>query len=176
MVKKEKKGELISEISQKFERAEVMIVTEYRGLTVEQISDLRKKLRDHKVEYTVVKNTLAGFAAKQTGKPDLSGLLKGPTAIAFGYGDPVQPAKVLLDYQKSSQGVMSVKGGLIGHQVLAAADVVSLSKLPSKKELLSKVVGSIQSPLSSLVFVLNGNLQGLSNVLQARVKQLEAKS
>ncbi|MFA4835532.1 MAG: 50S ribosomal protein L10 [Dehalococcoidia bacterium] len=171
---KEKKTELVGQIKEKFDRAEIAIATEYRGFTVAKMSDLRQKLRGQNVEYHVVKNTLAIIAATESGKPDLSGLLKGPTAIAFGFGDDVgQPAKVLLDYQRSSQGVLKVKGGLLGDRVLTDADIVTLSRLPSKNALIARVVGQVQAPISGLVNVLNGNLQGFVNLLHARVKQLE---
>jgi large subunit ribosomal protein L10 len=173
MARKEKKVELIGQIKEKLDRAEVVIATDYRGLTVADISDLRKKLREQGVEYRVVKNTLAAFAATESGKPALSELLTGPTAIAFGYDDVIQPAKVLMDYQRVSKGLIKIKGGLLGDKLLTEADIVALSKMPPKDELVAKCVGLVKSPLYRLVTVLNGNLQGLVTLLQARVKQLE---
>ncbi len=173
MAKKEKKVELIGQIKEKLDRAEVVIATDYRGLTVADISDLRKKLREQGVEYRVVKNTLAAFAATECGKPNLSEFLAGPTALAFGYDDVIQPAKVLLDYQRASKGIISIKGGLLADRLLTEEDIVALSKMPSKDELIGKCVGLIQSPIYRLLAVLNGNLQGLVSLLQARVKQLE---
>lgn len=173
MVKKEVKSEAIDQISQRLDRAKIVIATEYRGLTVAQISELRQKLRKQAVEYRVVKNTLASFAAEKSGKPDLAQFLTGPTALAFGYDDVVQPTKALLEYQRASQGVFTIKGGLLGSKPLTAADVVVLSKLPPREELVAKAVGLIQSPMYRLLFALNGNLQGLVGLLQARIKQLE---
>jgi len=173
MVKKEKKPELVDQIKDQFERAQVAIATDYRGLTVAEMSELRQKLREQGAEYRVVKNTLAGFAVTGAGKPDMSELLTGPTAMAFGYDDVVQPAKILLDYQKKSEGILTVKGGLIGDRLLTSADIMALSKLPPREQLIGKFVGLMQSPIYRLLMVLNGNLQGLVTVLQARVKQLE---
>ena len=173
MVKKERKAELVDLIKEKLGRAEIVIATDYRGLTVAEISELRQKLRQQGVEYRVVKNTLAGFAATAAGKPDLSKSLGGPTALAFGYDDVIQPAKILLDYQRSSEGVLSIKGGVLREKLLTAEDIAALAKLPPKDELIAKFVGLVQSPIYRLLTVLNGNLQGLAGVLQARIKQLE---
>ena len=173
MVKKEEKGEAIEQLKERLDRAKIVIATEYRGLTVAQISELRQKLRKQAVEYRVVKNTLASFAADRSGKPDLSQFLTGPTALAFGYDDVIQPTKAVLEYQKASQGVFTVKGGLLGTKALTAADIVALSKLPPRDELIAKAVGLIQSPMYRLLFALNGNLQGFVGLLQARIKQLE---
>lgn len=174
MAKKEKKAELIDQLKEKMGRAEVMIATDYRGITVAQISELRGRFREQNIEYHVVKNTLTRRAADETGKPDLSKLLKEPTAIAFGYGDDVaQPAKILLEYQKIVKDIISIKGGLLGDRFLTKDDVVALSKLPSKDQMIAMFVGLLQSPIVRLVTVLNGNIQGLATLLQARIKQLE---
>ena len=174
MVRKEKKPEIVDRISEKLNRAEIVVVTDYRGLTVAQITDLRNKLRQQGIEYHVVKNTLASFAADRVGKSDLSRFLEGPTAIAFGYDDAAQTPKTLLEYQKSAEEVtLQIKGGLLGDRLLTAQEISVLAKLPPKGELIARFVGLLQSPISGLVTVLNGNLQGLAVVLQSRVKQLE---
>ena len=174
MVRKEKKPEIVDQISDKLSRSEIVIVTDYRGLTVAQITELRQKLRQQGVEYHVVKNTLAGFAADKADKSGLSEFLEGPTAIAFGYDDVVQTPKALLEYQKSAEETtLRIKGGLLGDRVLTSQEISALAKLPPREELIAKVVGLLQSPISGLVTVLNGNLQGFVGVLQARVKQLE---
>ena len=174
MVRKEKKPEIIDRISDKLEQAEIVVVTDYRGLTVAQITDLRKRLRNQGVEYHVVKNTLAGFAADRVGKSDLSKYLEGPTAIAFGYDDPVQAPKVLLEYQKSpEEPPLQIRGGLLGDRLVTAQEISALAKLPPREELIGRLVGMLQAPISGLITVLNGNLQGLVTVLQARLKQME---
>ncbi len=173
MVRKEKKPEIVDRMTDRLNRAEIAIVTDYRGLTVSQITELRRKFREQGIEYHVVKNTLATFAADNAGKHRLSEFLKGPTAIAFGYDDVIQPAKVLVDFQKAVDSTLNIKGGLLAGNVLTSADVVALAKLPSREELIGKVVGLMQSPIYGLVTVLNGNLRGLVGVLQARVNQME---
>jgi large subunit ribosomal protein L10 len=174
MVKKAKKPEIVDQISDKLSRSEIVVVTDYRGLTVAQITELRRKLRQQGVDYHVVKNTLAGFAAGKAGKTGLSEFLEGPTAIAFGYDDAVQAPKVLLEYQKSAEETpLRIKGGLLGDRVLTVQEIAALAKLPPRDELIAKVVGLLQAPISGLVTVLSGNLRGLAGVLQARAKQLE---
>ncbi|MDD5093753.1 MAG: 50S ribosomal protein L10 [Dehalococcoidia bacterium] len=173
MANKEAKAELIAEIKEMLDRAEFVIATDYRGLTVAGISELRAKLREQKVDYRVVKNTLAAFAATESGKADLSKFLVGPTALAIGYDDVVQPTKVVMDYLRSSKGAISVKGGVLGDRLLTEADIEVISRLPPKEELIARCVGLVQSPISRLLNVLNGNLQGLVGLLQARAKQLE---
>jgi large subunit ribosomal protein L10 len=173
MVRKEKKAELIDLIREKLDRADIVIATDYRGLTVAEISKLRHQLREQGIEYRVVKNTLAGFAAAAAGKPDLSELLQGPTALAFGCGDVVQPAKALLAYQRSSETTLSIKGGLLAGKLLMPEDMVDLAKLPPKEELIGRFVGLVQSPVSRFLIVLNGSLRNLIGVLQARIRQFE---
>ncbi len=174
MVRKEKKPEIVEQVSDMLSRSEVVVATDYRGLTVAQITELRRRLRKQGIEYHVVKNTLAGFAANKVGKSDLTQLLEGPTAIAFGYNDPVQAPKILLEFQKTADDIpLSIKGGLLGDRFLSAKDVVALAKLPPKEELISKIIGTMQSPIYGLLIVLNGNMRGLAGVLQARIKQIE---
>ncbi|MBT9148958.1 MAG: 50S ribosomal protein L10 [Dehalococcoidia bacterium] len=173
MVRKEKKAELVDLIREKLVQAEIVIATDHRGLTVAKISGLRNKLRQQGVEYRVVKNTLAGFAATAAGKPDLSRLLTGPTALAFGYDDVIQPAKSLLDYQRSAETTLIIKGGMLAGKLLTAEDIVALAKLPPKDELIARFVGLVQSPVNRLLITLNGNLQSLMGVLQARIRQFE---
>ncbi|MFO8011331.1 MAG: 50S ribosomal protein L10 [Dehalococcoidia bacterium] len=174
MVRKEKKPELVDWISDRLRRAEIAVVTDYRGLNVAQLSDLRNKLREQGIEYHVVKNTLAKFAADATGKSSVAELLEGPTAIAFGYEDPVKVPKTILDYMKAHDEVsVQIRGGLLGDRALTNAEVLAIAKLPPREELIARTVGLIQSPLYGLMNVLNGNLRGLAAVLQARVQQLE---
>lgn len=173
MATKAKKAETIAQIKEKLDRAQIVIATDYRGLTVAGISDLRQRLRQEGIEYHVVKNTLAGFAAQQASRPDLSKYLQGPTALVFGYGDAVQPAKILQEYIRTAETPLRIKGGLIGDRPLSAEDIAALAKLPPKGEIIAKMVGLIQSPISRLVTVLNANIQGLVTVLEGRVKQLE---
>ena len=173
MVKKEKKAEIVDWLEEKLRQANIVIATDYRGLSVSEMAALRQKLREQGIEYRVVKNTLANFAAAAAGRPNLSELLRGPTAMAFGYEDVVQPAKTLLDYQRSSETSLSIKGGMLAERLLTAEEVSALAKLPPQDELVAKFVGLVQAPIYRLLTVLNSNLQGFVQVLQGRIKQLE---
>lgn len=173
MVKKEKKPAEVDAITEKLNRSEIVIATDYRGLTVANVTELRAKLRQADVEYQVVKNTLARFAANAAEKSNLLELLTGPTALAYGYYDVVQPAKVLTDYMRTAETSFDIKGGILGQQLLSRQEIIALARLPSREELISKVIGLLQSPIHGLLNVLNGNVQCLIGVIQARIKQLE---
>jgi len=173
MVKKEKKAEMVDWLEEKLRSSNIVIATDYRGLSVSEMAQLRQKLREQGIEYRVVKNSLAGFASVAAGKPNMSELLHGPTAMAFGYGDVVQPAKSLLDYQRSSETSLSIKGGILVEKLLTPEDIVMLAKLPPRDELLAKFVGVVQAPMYRLLTVLNSNLQGFVQVLHGRMNQLE---
>jgi len=170
-----KKVETVAEIKEKLAKSDLSILTDYRGLTVAEVTQLRSQLRQAGVEYRVTKNTLARFAAEQAGVGALSPLLVGPTAIAFAADDVVKAAKVMTDYARASK-VLKIKGAVLQGRVIGAEQVVELAELPPREVLLAKVVGGMQSPVVGLVSVLSGTLQSLLRVLQARQQQLEASA
>jgi large subunit ribosomal protein L10 len=167
------KKEVVSELAEKLERANIAITTSYRGLTVSQMTELRRKLRQEEIEYRVLKNNLARFAAEQAGREGLTSVIEGPTAVALGYGDVVKPAKTLLDYIRSSKVELGILGGLMGNRVLSAAEVTALAALPPKEVLIAKLLSGMQGSIYGLVNVLNANIAGFLNLLAARKKQLE---
>ena len=160
-------------LSERLARANMAILTDYRGLTVSQISELRKQLRPVDVEVRIVKNTLARLAARDAGCEALLGELEGPTALVFGYGDPVAMAKTLTDAIRVQRLPMRVKGALLGDRLLPPADVVRFADLPSREVLVAQVLGSVQAPISAFVGTLGGILQSLVGVLDARRQQVE---
>lgn len=166
-----KKQELVAEYTDKFNRSQAVYVTDYRGLTVSEITDLRKQLRESGgrdgVEYTVAKNTLLKLALERAGLPVPEDLLVGPTAIAFVYGDPVAPAKALTKYADTNEK-LEVRGGMLGATVLDAAAVKNLADLPSREVLLATLLGSIQGPASSLVNTLMAPLREIASILARR--------
>ncbi len=168
-----KKVEIVNQLADMISRGTIAIATDYRGLSVSEMSQLRSRLRELGIEYRVVKNTLCRFAAEKAGKPALSSIVDGPTAIAFGYGDVAEPARALANYLRSSKTTLSIKGGLLGEQVLSIAEVTTLSGLPSKDVLISKLLAGMQAPIAALLNTLTASMQGLIVVLQARVKQME---
>ena len=172
MLRKQKE-KIINELAEDLGKCAVAIATDYRGLTAKEMVQLRKQLHLQGVEYKVVKNTLAHFAAEKAGVKGLDQFLVGPLAIALGYDDVVKPAKVLVDTMKTPGSVLKIKGGVMGGKILSAADVSSLAAIPPKEVLISQLLGRLKSPIYSLHFVLSSPLRGLACVLQARVKQLE---
>jgi len=169
----EQKKKMVDELADKLERANIVITTSYRGLTVAEMTELRRKLRQGNIDYRVVKNNLARFAAERTGKEALTSVIEGPTAIAFGYGDIIAPVKTLLDHVRSAKIELKIIGGMLDQQVLSSAEVSSLANMPSKEVLISKLIGGLQTPIYRLVNVLNANITGLVGILAARQRQLE---
>ena len=175
MATREKKAQIIDSLQEVFSRCSVGVLTDYRGLTAAKMTELRRQLREAGVEYRVVKNTLARFAAERAGKDELVGFFEGPVAIAFGYGDITEPPKALAAYIEESKVEMTVRGGFLPDRMLTPQEVETLSKLPSREILLARVVGGIQSPIAALVSRLSAPMTGLVGVLQARIKQLEGE-
>lgn len=175
MATKEKKAQLIDSLQEVFSRCSVGVLTDYRGLTAAEMTELRRQLREANVEYRVVKNTLARFAAERAGKDELVSFFEGPVAIAFGYGDITEPAKALAAYIEDAKVEMTLKGGFLPDRMLSLEEVETLSKLPPREILLARVVGGIQSPISALVGRLSAPMTGLVGVLQSRIKQLEGE-
>jgi len=170
---REEKVQIVDELSQVLAECSVGILTDYRGLTTAEMTDLRRSLRNSEIKYRVVKNTLARFAAEKAGKNELASFFEGPIAIAFGYGDIVTPAKVLANYIRTQKTDLTIKGGFAGDRIFTPADIESLASLPSTEVLLGKIVAGIQSPIYRLVNCLANPMRGLVGVLQARAQQLE---
>jgi large subunit ribosomal protein L10 len=170
---REEKVRVVEELREIFSRCSVAVLTDYRGLTTAELTELRRSLRSSDVQYQVVKNTLARFAAEKAGKSDLVTYLEGPVDIAFGYGDIVAPTKLLADYIRTSRSNLAIKGGFAGDRIFTAAEVESLAALPPAEVLLARVMAGIQSPIYRLINSLSSPLRGLMGVLQARAKQLE---
>ena len=172
-MRKEKKKEAVSQLAEKLSGCNIAITTDYRGLSVAEMTELRRGLRQVGTEYRVVKNTLARFAAEEAGKEGLNQIIEGPTAIAFGYADITEPAKALIDYIRSSRGALRIRGGLLEQRVLTPSQVEALATLPSREVLVAKLLGGMQGPIFGLVQVLSATLAGFVGLLSARVKQLE---
>lgn len=174
MATKAFKKEKIQEMSEIIAKSKVAIVTDYRGLTVAEITDLRRQLQKEGADYAVVKNTLAKIAVKDTPYDGLTEFLQGPSAVVFGFEDQVAPAKVLTQYIKKAKKV-ELKGGVIDGKVLSLEEVKKLAELPSKEELYAKMLGSINSPASGIVNVVNGVARALVIAMEEVRKQKESK-
>ena len=169
----EEKKQAVSELAKKLERCSIVITTSYRGIAVAEMTELRRRLRQQEIEYRVIKNTLAAFAAEQAGKAELTSIIEGPTALAFGYGDMVVPARALTDYIRSAKSQLRINGGLVEQRLLSAAEVAYLATLPPKEVLIARLLMGMQGSILALVNVLNANLTGFINLLVARRNQLE---
>jgi large subunit ribosomal protein L10 len=166
-ITKQKKEEVVQNLVDKLTSAKSVVFTDYRGLTVEELNEVRNELRKEGIEYKVIKNTLFKIAAKEANMElELESAQGHPIAAAFGYQDEVVPAKVVNSYANKNEK-LEILGGILEGKEINAIMVKSLAKLPGREELYAKIVGSLSSPLSGMVNVLNGNIRGLVNVLSA---------
>lgn len=173
MATKAFKKNKIESIKEKLSKAQVAIVTEYRGLSVEEITDLRRKLQKEGGDYMVTKNTLAKIALKGTDYEVLTDTFKGPIALAFGFNDQVSPAKVLIASMKESKKGEIIAGGL-DSKLLSADEVKALANLPSREELYAKMLGCINSPATGIANSMNAVITQLVRTLDAVKDKLPA--
>jgi large subunit ribosomal protein L10 len=162
--------ESVAELKERFAGVQTAVLTEYRGLTVRQLSDLRKQLKGASAEYKVVKNRLARIAIKDSALDGLGKHLTGPTGVAYTRHDPVSVAKALQAFVKNNPA-LTIKVGVVEGKVLEAAALKSLADLPSKEALRAQLVGALQGPLSQLVTLLTAVQGQLVRVIEARSKQ-----
>lgn len=169
----DKKKEIVKDLHEKFARSKVVIITDYKGLDVSTINDLRRRLRAHEIEYKVVKNSLLVRAAEETDVALIKDRFKGPSAVALSYDDPIAPAKVLTKFlDEYSQ--LEIKSGVMDGKVLDLAAIKKISTLPSREELLGQFLSAANGVATSFVRVLNAIPVQLLNVLQAIKEQKEA--
>jgi large subunit ribosomal protein L10 len=169
----EKKAKTIEELRETFAKSNIVILTDYRGLTTPELTSLRRKLREARTEYKVVKNTLARLAANKAGKETLAKSLVGPIAIAFGQGDIIASAKAVTSYISDTKSNLAIKGGFLGTKLITAEEVIALATLPPREVLVARALGQMKSPLAWLLGSLTAPMRGVIGVLQARIKQLE---
>jgi large subunit ribosomal protein L10 len=165
MVRPEKIA-IVEEIVENLNRSTSAVLADYRGLTAAEMTELRKGLREAGINFKIFKNTLATIAARQAGLDDLEGMLVGPTAIAFGFADPIAVAKILNDFAKKHDA-LEIKGGIIEHQVIDQEKVITLAKLPGREQLIAQFLGLLNQPIVRLVTVLNKPVQDLAMTLNA---------
>ena len=160
----------VKELSVKLDKAKAIYFTDYLGLDVVSVTKLRKNFVEKGVEFTVAKNTLIKLAAKEVGISGVDEFLEGPTAIAFSYDDPTGPARVIKEFLKDFDKP-SVKGMIFDGEIFTSDQFDKIANLPSKEQLLSKLVGMLNSPMSKLSSVLNSSVSGLLG----RLTQLNSK-
>lgn len=165
------KERIVQELTEKFQKAQSVYLADFKGLDVTSIMELRRNLRSESVEFLVVKNTLARLAIDEAGVHELRDFFEGPISVAFGYDDPVTPARILVDFSKKHERP-EIRGGLLEGRVLTAEQIKEVASLPSKQELLIKIATLAQSPLAGFVNRCQGLLQKLVATIEAlRVKR-----
>lgn len=170
----QEKTESVEDLKRRLSGVKTVLLAEYRGLTVQQLSDLRRQLRSASAEYKVVKNRLAKLALSDS-LAGMKGLLKGPTGMILSKDDPVAVAKVLHTFARANQALI-IKAGYVEGQMLEPAGLKALADLPSKEAIRGQIVGAIQGPLAQLVGLLQAPQRELVYVLSQRGKNAEENS
>jgi large subunit ribosomal protein L10 len=171
MVKPEKIA-VVKEIKEKLEKATSVILSDFRGLTFDQLATLRSALREKGAEFRIVKNTLTRIAIKELGLIELTDFLTGPTAIAFSYEDPIVATKILADFARENK-TFTIKGGLLEGKFVDQTELKMISSLPSRDILLAKLTGILKAPVYGFAGVISAPLQGLIGTLNAVAQSSE---
>ena len=148
------KEEEVKALAEKLKNAKVVLLTDYRGINVADVTKLRADLRNSKTEYKVIKNNIIKRALNENGENGLDELLEGPTAIIFGEEDYLEPSKIVYNYSKNNE-FYQIKGGIIDGKVMTAEEIITLAKLPSRQELLAKLAGSLLGNITKLAATLD---------------------
>ena len=164
------KTSVVEGVKEKMQAAQSMVLIDYRGLTVAEVTDLRNRCRKEGVEYAVIKNTMSRKAAEELGIEGLDPMLHGPTAVAFGMTDAVAPAKILVNFIKDVKKT-EIKCGVMEGKVLDVKGVEALAELPPKEVLIAKMMGSLNAPITNFVGVLSATLRSLVYAIEAVRKQ-----
>ena len=160
-----KNVESVEGLKEALGRSPVVIGTGYTGLGVAAITELRRGLRQRGLEYRVVKNTLAGIAADELGRPQIRDVLQGPTGLVLGGGDPAEAAKTLTELLRTSRIALTVRGAVVEGQLISSEDVTALATMPPKPEMVARLLGQLAGAMARLVTSLNGPGQGLATVM-----------
>lgn len=168
-----KKEANVAELKDLVSRSTIMVSAEYRGLTVKEVTALRRALRDAGVEARVVKNRLFQLAANQAGVEAAGGVVEGPSMVIFGFGDVVTPSKAIADYQRTARNAFAPKKVFMDGAVSDGKVVADLATLPSREELIGKLAGAFVQPVQQLANILNDSIQSFARLVDARAKQLE---
>jgi large subunit ribosomal protein L10 len=183
----ERKMNQVEEIKDRLSRCSIAVSTNPTNLDSNNMNELRSKLRERDVEYRIVKNTLTYIAADEAEKPQLKKVVQGPTGLAFGYDDPRAVAQALEEFIRSTRSPLRIQGALLNQRAISPQEVSILAALPPKDEIMSRLlgqmqspiarlVGQLQAPIAGLVTTLNGTIRGLGIVLQQRIQQLETET
>ncbi len=168
---KDKKTEVIAGLKENLAESQFVVSTSYQGATAQDLAQLRWTLASSGIKYQVVKTTLLRIAAEQTDHARIMEILEGPMALGFS-DNPVEAAKALRQQMRVKDSPVQVRGGLLGNRVLTAAEVLALADLPSRDVLIAMLASQLQAPVSRLHRALSWPMQGLRNVLQARIESI----
>jgi large subunit ribosomal protein L10 len=174
-LKVEIKKQFVKGLKDRFEKSKVVILTDYKGLDVAAMTELRAKLREAEIEYQVIKNTMLRLASEGTDVEAIKDSFNGPSAVALSYEDPVAPAKILTDFAKDNNK-LEIKIGVMGGKVLELEGIKALSALPSREELLATVLSAMNAVPTSLVTALSDVPRRMVNVIQAIKDQKEEQA
>jgi len=162
----EAKKAIVEEIKDKVEKAQGLVLVDYRGLNVEEITELRRNYREAGVDYKVYKNTMMRFAFKDTGFEEFNEYLVGPNALVFGFEDPVQPAKITEEFAKDHDE-LEIKAGIVDGRIVGVDEIKELASLPSREVLIAQTLGGLNAPIAGLANVLQGTIRNLVYALNA---------
>ncbi len=168
----QRKIDLVEELKQIIGRASITVGADYRGLRVQEMDQMRRRLRASSVEVRVIKNSLLRLAADQAEIPDLMQIIEGPTALVLSYDDPTEAAKAVIEYARSAPPTFTIRGAFMDGQVVSAEDLKALVLLPPRPVMLAQLAGQLQSPLATFAGLLESPLQELSSLLQSALSEL----
>lgn len=163
----EAKQVVVDELAEKLRGSAAFYLTDFTGLNVKSITDLRARLRKAGVEYLVVKNTLAERALQGLDLPDIAEFFRGPTALVIGRQDPLAAAKVVADFAKEHDNRPALKAGIVDRRAVTAEEIARLAKLPPREQLLAELAGALESPMAQFAFVLQAKLTEMLGLLEA---------
>jgi large subunit ribosomal protein L10 len=159
------KEQTVAELTERMNRMQMLLVADYRGLSVAELADLRKVVRAKGGEVIIAKNTLTRLAAREAGYSQLDEFLKGPTALTFSYDDVPGVAKAIDDYFKATKKDVKVKGGMVGTSVIQAKDLERVSKMPTRQDSLGKILGGVNAPASRILGAMNAVMRNIAYIL-----------
>ncbi|MDQ1283658.1 MAG: large subunit ribosomal protein [Patescibacteria group bacterium] len=166
MQTKSQKKELVKDLAEKIKKAKAVVFSDFKGLSVKDMTSLRRELREKGIDFKVLKKTLINVALQESKIDFDAKKMEGQIAVATSEQDEVEAAKIIAKAAKINQNI-KITGGILGNKALTGEEVLELSKLPGKEELLAKLVGTLNAPVSGFVRVLSGNIRGLVQVLKA---------
>ncbi|SDZ37692.1 LSU ribosomal protein L10P [Proteiniborus ethanoligenes] len=169
----EQKQQIVEEIREKINNSQAVVLVDYRGLNVAEVTELRKKYKEAGVDYKVYKNSLMRFAFKDAGLEGFNEFLTGPNAIAFSFEDPVAPAKISDEFAKNHKN-LEIKAGIVDGKIIDSDQIKALAELPSREVLVAQVLGGLNAPITGFVNVLQGNIRNLVYALNAIREKQEA--